>query len=134
LPAQDRGSSDGLADVGVGTEAVGGVEVCVLFGGGEDDDGDQPGALVGADTADDFEPIDLGKFQVEQDERRLIQVIVALSEKNGEGFGAVADDGYRVENVVFLECPDGEVPVVGVVLDEQDLLVIHEVSFALRVK
>jgi hypothetical protein len=39
-----------------------------------------------------------------------------------------------VTDVVFLERPDGEVAVVRVVLDEHDLLVSHEVSFALRVK
>jgi hypothetical protein len=47
---------------------------------------------------------------------------------------AVAGNGDRVEDVVFLECPGGEVPVVRVVLDQDDLLVIHEVSVALRVK
>ena len=59
---------------------------------------------------------------------------LAVSEKHGEGFSAVAGHGDRVEDVVFLEGPDGEVPVVRVVLDEEDLLVVHELSVALRVK
>ena len=50
---------------------------------------------------------------------------VVVREKHGEGFGAVAGDGDGVEDVVFPERPDGEVPVVRVVLDEHDPLVIH---------
>ena len=49
-------------------------EVFFLFGGGEDDDGNYPGPLVGADAAQDFEPVDLGELQVEQDERRVALV------------------------------------------------------------
>jgi len=47
---------------------------------------------------------------------------------------AVGGDGDGVEDVVFLECPDGEVAVVRVVLDEHDLLVTHRVPSVLRVK
>ena len=50
---------------------------------------------------------------------------VVVREKHGEGFSAVAGDGDGVKDVVFLECPDGEVPVVRVVLDEHDLPVIQ---------
>jgi hypothetical protein len=52
-------------------------------------------------------------------------VTVVVREMHGEGFGAVAGDGDGVEDVVFLECPDGKVPVARVVLDEHDLLVIQ---------
>lgn len=52
-------------------------------------------------------------------------VAVVVREKHGEGFGAVAGDGDGVKDVVFLECPDGKVPVARAVLDEHDLLVIR---------
>jgi hypothetical protein len=52
-------------------------------------------------------------------------VVVVVPREDGEGFGAVAGDRDGVEDDVFLECPDGEVPVVRVVLDDHDLLVIH---------
>jgi hypothetical protein len=63
-----------------------------------------------------------------------VDPVAVVPEKHGEGLGAVAGDGDGVEDVVLLERPDGQVPVVGVVLDEQDLLVVHGVSLALRVK
>ena len=62
---------DELADVTVGTEVVGAAEV-FFFGGSEDDDGNYPGPLVGADAAEDFERAHLGQFKVEQDERRAV--------------------------------------------------------------
>ena len=96
--------------------------------------GNYPGPLVGADAAEDFEPVDLGQVQVEQDERRVALAAVVVPEKHGEGLGAVAGDDDGVEDVVFLERPDGEVPVVSVVLDEHDVPVVHGMSFALRVK
>ena len=59
---------DRLDDEGVDAEVVTFDEVLFLARGGEHDDGDVAKGGVGLDLAQDFEPVDPGHFQVEQND------------------------------------------------------------------
>jgi hypothetical protein len=123
-----------LADVGVGADAVTGLDVFVLFGGGENDNGDDPGPLVGPYSAQHVEPADLGKVQVEQDESGRCQAIAVACEETLKGLGAVVSHGDGAHDVVLFERPQSQRLVVGIVLDQKDTPVSHAVPFASRVK
>ena len=123
---EEFGEVDGFADVAVAAEGVAGEEVLFLAGGGEDDDGEELGAVVLADAAEDFEAVDFGEFEVEEDDGGADGAALAIGpEEEVEGFGAVAGDGDGVGDVVFPEGEKGKFFVVGVVFDEEDGFAAH---------
>src|SRR5579862_5935209 len=61
---------DRLAHVTVGAQAVAMHDVLLLFGGSQDDHGQQPGPLVRAQLGQDLESVQLGQLQVEEDDLR----------------------------------------------------------------
>jgi hypothetical protein len=106
----------------------------LLYGGGKDDNGDEPGSLAGPYAAQHFDPVDLGELQVEQDEERRRCVTALDREEMLESFGAVAGHRDPVADVALLEGPDSQGLIVRVVLYEQDMPVAHMVSAVRRVK
>ena len=80
---------------------------------------------IAPDPAQDLDPADLGQLQVQQDQVGHVQHVaageLALAEEIVQGLGAVADDPDPVDQLGTLERVQGQLDVVGVVLDQQDL-------------
>src|ERR1039457_3064589 len=91
-----------LPHIGVGAAEVALEDVLFLPGGGEDDNGDEPGPLVGPDAAEYFEPVDLGELQIEQDESGTRRVGPVAREKARNGLGAIAGHGDFDQDVALL--------------------------------
>src|ERR1017187_5236680 len=117
----------GLHDVAVRAEVIARHEVSLLARRGQDDDGDHFRPLVRLDAPEHLEPVHLRELEVEEDdsgERRPgAGGISPFSEEKLEGLGSVADDMNVVRDVGLLQRAQGQLGVVGVVLDEQDVAV-----------
>src|SRR5689334_13049021 len=113
---------DRFADVAVGAESVTRDEVPLLTRRGQDHHGQETGAVVGTDAAQDLEPVDLGELEIEEDDFRCYRAtgMRARAEEEVEGFGAVVGHLDLVLNVVLSEGATRQRLVVGVVFDEQD--------------
>src|SRR5581483_6492075 len=89
-------------------------------------------ALVGADSFQHLEAVDLGQLQVEQrdarQDARVAAGVGAGGEKIIERLGAVARDHHFVLDVVFLERAQGQRFVVRIVFDQQNDFVVHKTS------
>ncbi len=71
-------------DEGVGAELVGAFDVGGLGGGAEDDDDEAPEVRMLADPGEDFQTVDFGEFEVEEDQARE-RVLVAVGIGAGAG-------------------------------------------------
>jgi hypothetical protein len=115
---------DGLANVAVGTQAVAIGAVLLFIGRGENDDGEKLGAFVGAELAEDLEAVELGEFEVKQNDFRERGKrrggIGTGSEEIVESFAAIAGDDDFVLNIIFFQRAECEQLVIGIVLDEKN--------------
>ena len=88
-------------------------------------------ARVGLGAAEDFDPVDQRKLEVQEDHAGAVfdlPVRIAVgAEDEFERFGPVADDLNVIGNMMRLEGVHRELHVVGIVFDEQnfDSINIH---------
>src|SRR5882762_8024388 len=115
----------GLHDIAVDAQAVALDEVTLLARGRHDDHGDHAGRRIRLDAPEDFEPVDLGQLEIQQDHLRPIVLLAArvgaAAEDVVQGLGAVPHDVDPVREVVLAEGVERQLDVVGIVLDEKDL-------------
>src|SRR6185437_8188602 len=120
---------DRLHDVGIGAELVGLAEVALFPRRGQHHHRDRPGARVAFDLLQHFGAVDLGQFQIEQqDDRRGAHVRLAVragAEQIVERLGPVAQHPDRVGEIAFAQRADRQLDVVGIVLDQHDFDRIH---------
>ena len=91
------------------------------------------GLGVSSNLAEDLKPVNLGELQVEKDHLGPIQWI-ALSvrtsaEEKVEGFGAVVRDLDAIGELEFREGVQGELDIIRIVFNEQDLqaaVLVHD--------
>src|SRR5690348_4196684 len=116
---------DRLDDVAVRAEPVRGRDVGLLPGRCEHDHGQRARARVALEAPQDLETVDLRELQVEEDHARrdadVTQRVTILAEEEFQRFGAVARDEHLVREVATLERSQGEIHIVGIVFDQQDL-------------
>src|ERR1700730_1053159 len=115
----------GLHDIAVDAQAVALDEVTLLARGGHHDHGDHAGRRIRLDASEDLEPVDLGQLEVQEDHLRPIVLLAACvgaaAEDVVQGLRPVPHDVDPVRQVVLAEGVEGQLDVVGIVLDEEDL-------------
>ena len=119
------GVVDGLANVAVGSESVAAGNVLLLLRGGHDDNWKRARPGILPQPAQHLEAVEKGEVQIEQ--------------HDGWCFATRSDEGSRHEEVIecfdpvpghndltmntgLLECPNGQLGVVWIVLHEQNCL------------
>ena len=112
-------------------------QVLVLLGGGQDHNGDELGALVAPDRPQYAQAIELGQFEVEDDEcRQRLACAIGIGssrKKEVERLDAVPDHDHRIRHVVRLNARCVSFASSGC-LNQQDDLAICSISDSLTVK
>src|SRR5262249_10522401 len=92
----------------------------------------QVGARVGTDVLENLEAVEPGQLEVEQHDlgevARVAPGVGAGREQEVERLGAVTRHLDVVADLVLAEGAQGQLDVVGVVLDQQDEAIAHGVS------
>jgi hypothetical protein len=93
---------DRLADIAITPRAVTPQDVLLLVRGGQDDHGDELGPIVGSDTVQNLQAIDLRELEVEQDDFGEHALGVrATCEEVVERFRPITHDDDLVSEVRF---------------------------------
>src|SRR5690348_11248358 len=115
----------GLDDVAVGTQSVRRRDIGLLVGRREDHNRQRLGALIGPEPPQDLETVDLRELEIQKDyagrDTDVTQRMRLVTEKEVERLRAVARHEDLVREVAGAKGPQGELHVVRVVLDQQDL-------------
>src|SRR3989442_1183482 len=121
----ELGEIDRLADVAVGAEAVAAHDVLFFIGRGQHDDRHEPGAIVGPQSSQHLETVELRQFQIQQDDEWRLWIARGVrpsAEEIVEHLHAIPDDDDVIGKPVLLQRAHGERLVIGVVFDQQDRL------------
>jgi len=122
------GGAEGAANVAVRAARIPRDEVLLLIRGRQDDDGLELGLGRRADALEHLVPVELGELQVEEDHGREVVRVAALefpaAEEVVERLLPVVRDHDVVGDAVLLQRHQDQRLVVGVVLDDQDGLVL----------
>src|SRR4029077_17118763 len=114
-----------LDDVAVGTQSVRRRDIGFLVGRREYDDRQRLGPLIGPEPPQNLEAVDLRELQIQEDyagrDADVTERMRLLTEEEVERLRTVARHEDLVREVAGAEGPQGELHVVRVVLDQQDL-------------
>jgi hypothetical protein len=132
---------NGFDDVAVDAESVALDDIGLFAGGGQHDHGDGGGTGIILDLAQNLEAVDLGKFEIHEDEPGGVfdfsGGVGAAAANKVEGLDAIAGDVKTGGGLQFAESVERHVEIVGIILDEEEVngIGIVHVSFsAARVK
>src|SRR5687768_701850 len=124
---------DRLADVAVSAKRITVNKILFLFRRGQYHHGKKFCAFVRAYSLEHFEAVDFRKLEVEQGHARQLGDVAArersCAEEKIQSFHAVAGDDHVILDVVFLQRPQRQFLVVGIVFHKQDNFVAHIPSF-----
>lgn len=110
---------DGFRHVAVGADPVGGADVLVVLGRGQDDDGNLAAAQLAPDALADGMAWDVGKLEVEEDEIEALLLGGLL--QSLDGLLPVAGGLELAGGIGGLDRVLGQADAVRVVLDQEDL-------------
>ena len=132
---------NGFDDVAVDAESVALDDIGLFAGGGQHDHGDGGGAGIILDLAQNLEAVDLGKFEIHEDEPGdafdSSGGVGAAAEDKIEGLDAIAGDVKTRGGLQFAKSVERHVEIVGIILDEKQVNgvgLVHVSFSAARVK
>jgi len=113
-----------LDEEGICAEIVGLVDVVHVFGGSKDDNAHGGKGFVGPDFLEDFETVEFGHFEIEQEEvwKGEFVAIGVFTEavKVSEAFLAIADDVDWIVDTSLIEGTTDEEDIVFEILGQED--------------
>jgi serine/threonine protein kinase len=113
-----------LHEVAVDAEVVAAHQVAFLLAGGQHDHGNRAGAAIGLDTLQYLDAIDPRHLDVQQHHpgpRPRLRLVLTLGEQEFQRLLAVLEPLNVVGKIGALERAQGDLRIVRVVFDEQDL-------------
>jgi len=116
---------DRFNDVVAGPKFITFLKIWIVAGGAEHHDRNHSRPRVAFDPAQDVDAVDLGKFEIEQDEFRTPLLSTVVGGEHLQRLGSIVCHPDRVEGVVLPDHPDRQFSVPGVIFDEQDLPRLH---------
>ena len=128
---------DGFDDVALCAEAAALIDVTVPFRSRQDDDGNGLCARIGFEPPQDFEAIDPGQVEIQQnDERQRFGFSFekcAGAKQKIERFNAIPRNAHRIGDTGASERADGEFGIVRIILNQENFARFVRIRFAVRV-